>query len=147
MLAKLESAELHPAPPADRAALLRRLYFDLVGLPPTAEQTEQFLDDDSPGATARLVDQLLESPHFGERWGRHWLDLVRYAESRGHEFDEDTLNAFQYRDYVIRAINADVPYDQFVREHIAGDLLPQPRVNPARRIRRIDPGDGFLAFG
>ena len=115
--------KLQPAADTDRAALMRRLYFDLIGLPPTPEQAAAFLSDASPQATERLVDELLDSPHFGERWGRHWLDLVRYAESRGHEFDNDTPNAFQYRDYIIRALNADVPYDQLVREHIAGDLL------------------------
>ena len=77
-----------------------------------------------------VVNHLLDSPHFGERWGRHWLDLVRYAESRGHEFDPNIPNAFEYRDYVIRALNADVPYDQFVTEHVAGDLLAQPRLHP-----------------
>lgn len=127
ILAGLEQAGLSPAPDTDRRALLRRLTFDLIGLPPTPAEVAAFVADERPDATARVVDRLLQSPHFGERWGRHWLDLVRYAESRGHEFDNDTPNAFQYRDYVIRALNADVPYDQFVREHIAGDLLTSPR--------------------
>ena len=120
MLAKLEEAKLHPAGDADRSALMRRLYFDLTGLPPTPEQAERFLNDTSPKAIERFVDELLGSPHFGERWARHWMDLVRYAESRGHEYDNDAPNAFQYRDYVIRALNADLPYDQFVREHSRG---------------------------
>ena len=128
ILAKLEAAGLQPAVEADRATLIRRLSFDLIGLPPTPDEVAAFVADDQPGATARVVDRLLASPHFGERWGRHWLDLMRYAESRGHEFDNDTPNAFQYRDYVIRALNADVPYDRFVAEHIAGDLLDEPRL-------------------
>lgn len=147
ILSKLEQSDLHPAEAADRSAILRRLYFDLIGLPPTPEQTAKFLSDTSPGALERLVDELLESPQFGERWGRHWLDLVRYAESRGHEFDDDALNAFQYRDYVIRAFNADVPYDQLVREHIAGDLLPQPRLNPDDGYNESVLGTGFWFLG
>ncbi|MCG8653398.1 MAG: PSD1 and planctomycete cytochrome C domain-containing protein [Pirellulales bacterium] len=147
ILAKLESSQLHPAVDADRRALLRRLYFDLIGLPPTTQQTERFLADDRPQALERLVDQLLDSPHFGERWGRHWLDLVRYAESRGHEFDHDAPNAYQYRDYVIRALNADVPYDQLVREHIAGDLLNQPRLNPQDGFNESILGTGFWFLG
>jgi hypothetical protein len=90
---------------------------------------------------------LYDSPHFGERWGRHWLDLVRYAESRGHEFDNDTPNAFQYRDYVIRALNADIPYDQFVREHIAGDLLAEPRLHPTEKFNESVLGTGFWLLG
>lgn len=149
VLEKLEAApaKLHPAADADRAALMRRLYFDLIGLPPTPEQAEQFLADTSETATATLVDELLASPHFGERWGRHWLDLVRYAESRGHEFDNDTPNAFQYRDYIIRALNADVPYDQLVREHIAGDLVTQPRLNPEKGFNESVLGTGFWFLG
>ncbi len=147
VLAKLEAAGLKPAGDVDRAALVRRLYFDLIGLPPTPQQLATALADDSPGATERLVDELLKSPHFGERWGRHWLDLVRYAESRGHEFDNDSPNAFQYRDYVIRALNADVPYDQFVREHIAGDLLTQPRLNPEHGFNESILGTGFWFLG
>ena len=112
-----EAKGLKPAPPADRRVWLRRVTFDLIGLPPTPAEVEAFLADTSPEAVARVVDRLLQSPHFGERWGRHWLDLVRYAETRGHEFDSDIPNAYQYRDYVIRALNADVPYDQFVIEH------------------------------
>lgn len=130
ILASLEAKELAPAAAADKRTLLRRLYFDLIGLPPTPAQIDEYLNDKSPNATAKVVDQLLASPHFGERWARHWLDLMRYAESRGHEFDNDAPNAWQYRDYVIRALNSDLPYDQFVTEHIAGDLLPEPRLNP-----------------
>ncbi len=147
ILAGLESAGLKPSGDADRTALLRRLYFDLTGLPPTPEEVEAFVADKAPGAATRLVDKLLDSPHFGERWGRYWLDLVRYAESRGHEFDNDTPNAFQYRDYVIRALNADVPYDQFVREHIAGDLLPHPRLHPTKEFNESVLGTGFWFLG
>ena len=108
-LSQLEQAHIKPSRDAERTAVLRRLYFDLIGLPPTADEVKAFIQNKNPQATERVVDQLLESPHFGERWGRHWLDVVRYAESRGHEFDNDTPNAFQYRDYVIRALNADIP--------------------------------------
>ena len=147
VLARLEQQQLRPATDAQRSTLLRRLYFDLIGLPPTPEQTTRFLDDKSPGAVQRVVDELLESQHFGERWGRHWLDLVRYAESRGHEYDNDTPNAYQYRDYVIRALNADVPYDQFVTEHIAGDLLAEPRLHPGQHYNESILGTGFWFLG
>lgn len=131
ILAKLEAEGLKPAPAAEKRTLARRLYFDLLGLPPTPEQVEAFVKDASPKAVEKLVDELLASPHFGERWGRHWLDMVRYAETMGHEFDYPIHSAWRYRDYVIRAFNADVPYDQFVKEHLAGDLLKNPRINPA----------------
>lgn len=147
VLASLEEAGLKPARDADRTALLRRLSFDLTGLPPTTADVESFLEDDDTNAIERVVDRLLDSPHFGERWGRHWLDLVRYAESRGHEFDNDTPNAFQYRDYIIRAFNADIPYDQLVREHIAGDLLPKPRLHPTERFNESVLGTGFWFLG
>ncbi len=147
ILSRLENAGLEPSGDADRTAVLRRLYFDLIGLPPSPEELAAFLQDKEPDAVERLVDRLLVSPHFGERWGRHWLDLVRYAESRGHEFDNDTPNAFQYRDYVIRALNADVPYDQFVREHIAGDLLARPRRHPTRQFNESVLGTGFWFLG
>ena len=147
ILQALEKAGIQPAPPAENLAILRRIYFDLIGLPPTPEQIGAFLADDSDKALEHVVDQLLQSPHFGERWGRHWLDLVRYAESRGHEFDNDSPNAYQYRDYVIRALNADVPYDQFVREHIAGDLLSEPRLNPNSKANESVLGTGFWYMG
>ena len=126
---------------------MRRLYFDLIGLPPTPAEVEAFMANTSPEAIPELVDRLLASPHFGERWGRHWLDLVRYAESRGHEFDNDIPNAFQYRDYVIRAFNAGIPYDQLVREHIAGDLLKTPRKNPEDKFNESVLGTGFWFLG
>jgi len=141
LLAKLEAAKLRPAPPADRGTLLRRLTFDLTGLPPGEVELQNFLDDKSPAAVERVVDRLLASPHFGERWARHWMDLVRYAESRGHEFDPIIPNAWQYRDYLVRAFNADVPYNTFVKEHIAGDLIP------ARLTKETGANESILATG
>ncbi|MDX1945190.1 MAG: PSD1 and planctomycete cytochrome C domain-containing protein [Pirellulaceae bacterium] len=150
ILAKLHDKGLAPAPPADARTLVRRLYFDLIGLPPTPAEVEEFEQSasrDPQSAMAALVDRLLDSPHFGERWGRHWLDLVRYAESRGHEFDYNTPNAFEYRDYVIRALNADVPYDQFLTEHVAGDLLDKPRLHPQEGFNESIIGTGFWFLG
>ena len=144
ILAELEAHKLSPAADADRLAVMRRLYQDIIGLPPTAEQTRNFIEDEASDATERLIDTLLASPHFGERWGRHWLDLVRYAESRGHEFDDDAVNAFQYRDYVIRAFSAD---DQLVTEHIAGDLLKNPRLHPDEGFNESILGTGFWFLG
>ena len=122
LLKRLDSAQLQQVGLADRATLLRRLHFDLIGLPPTPDQIEHFVNDDSPLAYERQVEQLMASPHFGERWGRHWLDVVRYAESitlRGFLFPE----AWRYRDYVVETFNSDRPFDQFVHEQLAGDLL------------------------
>ncbi|MBN9519506.1 DUF1553 domain-containing protein [bacterium] len=119
--AKLDAAKLAPAPRATPEALVRRVTFDLTGLPPTPEEVEAFVRDTSPGAWAKVVDRLLASTHYGERWGRHWLDLARYADTNGYEFDEPRPDAWRYRDYVIRALNADVPYDRFVTEQLAGD--------------------------
>jgi hypothetical protein len=147
ILAKLEEQGFTPASPAEKRVLLRRVFFDLIGLPPTPEQVAAFMADESPDALAKVIDELLKSPHFGERWGRHWLDLVRYAESRGHEFDYNAPNAYQYRDYVIRALNADVPYDQFVVEHVAGDLLPEPRTNQEQGFNESILGTGFWFLG
>ena len=128
--------------------MIRRLSFDLTGLPPEPEDVEAFLNDPAPDAYERLVDRLLASPHYGERWARHWLDLVRYAETAGHEFDYDILNAFRYRDYVIRAFNLDVPYDQFVVEHISGDAARNAAPAPGRRLQRVDrSGPGFIFLG
>ena len=125
VLAKLEAAGVPPVAAADRVALVRRAYFDLLGLPPTPEQVDAFVNDRSPDAWAKLVDSLLASPHYGEKWGRHWLDVVRYAETNGYERDGPKPNAWRYRDYVVRSFNNDKPYDQFLREQIAGDELPQ----------------------
>src|SRR5688572_6386622 len=143
ILAKLEEKGIRPFADADRATLLRRAYFDLIGLPPAPDQIAAFLKDKRPDAFARVVDALLASPHFGERWGRHWLDVARFAESvtlRGFVFKE----AWRYRDYVIDAFNEDLPYDQFIREQIAGDLLPATGI--AERRRRMI-ATTFLALG
>jgi len=114
---------LPPAPSADRRTLIRRVTFDLTGLPPTPEEVTAFLNDKSPNAWPRLIDRLLASPRYGERWGRHWLDVVRYADSSGYSNDFERPNAWRYRDYVIRSFNADKPYDQFIREQLSGDEL------------------------
>lgn len=127
--AAMESRGLAPADVADKRTLLRRLSFVLTGLQPTPQEIRQFLEDDSPDAYEKQVDRLLNSERFGERWARHWMDLVRYCESHGSQGDPELANAYRYRDYLIRAFNSDVPYDQFVREQIAGDLLPNPRRN------------------
>jgi mono/diheme cytochrome c family protein len=118
---RLKRANLTPSPEADRRTLIRRLSFDLIGLPPTPEEVEGFIADDSPDAYERLVDRLLASPRYGERWARHWLDVVRFAETNGFETNTPRPNAWPYRDYVINAFNDDKPYDQFVREQLAGD--------------------------
>jgi len=126
ILARLEAAKLPPSPMADKRTLIRRATFDLIGLPPTPEEVTAFMADKSPEAFARVVDRLLASPRYGERWGRHWLDVARYADTKGYVFEEDRhfLYAYTYRDYVIRAFNEDLPYDQFIKEQIAADLLP-----------------------
>ncbi len=124
LLSALEAKGLTPAPEAPRRLLIRRLYLDVIGLPPEPADVEAFVSDSSAGAYEKLVDKLLASPHYGERWGRHWLDLVRYADSGGFEFDRDRTNAWRYRDYVIRAFNQDKPYDRFIREQLAGDEMP-----------------------
>ena len=134
ILARLEEEGLQPAPAADRYTLLRRLTFALTGLPPTPKEIGDFLGDDSSRAVETVVERLLSSPHFGERWARHWMDLVRYTESHGSEGDPDIPEAWRYRDYLIRAFNDDVPYDQLLREHLAGDLLPEARYNEALRL-------------
>ena len=121
----LAGAELQPNPPADRRTLIRRAYYDLTGLPPSVQQVESFVNDPDPLAYERLIDELLQSPHYGERWGRHWLDLVRYAETNSYERDAAKPNAWKYRDYVIESFNEDKPYDQFIREQLAGDELDE----------------------
>ena len=121
--ARLAQEGLAPAPPASRETLLRRVTLDLIGLPPTTAEIDAFVADRSPHAFERVIDRLLASPHYGERWGRHWLDLARFAETDGFEHDAVRPNAWRYRDYVVRAFNADKPYDRFIREQIAGDEL------------------------
>lgn len=123
ILAKLEAKGITPAEGADRRTLIRRVTFDLIGLPPTPEDVEAFVQNNSPDAYEKVVDRLLASPHFGERWARHWLDPARFAESHGFEHDYLRPFAYHYRDFVIKALNADMPYDQFVRWQIAGDEL------------------------
>jgi mono/diheme cytochrome c family protein len=124
ILVRLEREKLVHSPPAEKTTLLRRLHLDLIGLLPTPDEVETFLADERPDASERLVDRLLASPHFGERWGRHWLDLARYADSDGYEKDRPRPFAWKYRDWVIAAINADLPYDQFTLDQLAGDFLP-----------------------
>ncbi|MBI3694092.1 MAG: DUF1553 domain-containing protein [Acidobacteria bacterium] len=123
VLARLQKEGLRMAPRADRATLARRLYFDLLGLPPTPTEVSAFVHDKSPDAYAKLIDRLLDNPHYGERWGERWLDLVRFAESDGFEYDTHRKDAWRYRDYVIRSLNADKPYDRFVLEQLAGDEI------------------------
>ena len=129
ILSELERGGLRPARDADRRTLVRRISFDLTGLPPRPEQVESFVNDAGPDAYERLVDELLDSDRFGEHWARHWMDWVRYCESHGSQGDFSLPNAWRYRDYLIRAFNSDVPYDQMLLEYLAGDLLDQPRVN------------------
>lgn len=122
--ANLKKQKLEPNPPADKLVLLRRAYYDLTGLPPTEEQANTFLLDDSPRAWENLINQLLDSPHYGEKWGRHWLDVARWAESNGYERDGNKRNMWKYRDYVINAVNQDKPYDEFIIDQLAGDVKP-----------------------
>jgi hypothetical protein len=143
LLAALEARGLRTVQPADRRTLIRRATFDLTGLPPTPAEIDAFLQDDSPDAFARVVDRLLASPHYGERWGRHWLDVVRYADTCGETADYPVPEAYRYRNYVIDAFNRDRPYDEFVREQVAGDVLARqgPRDKYAERVIAT----GFLA--
>ncbi len=128
VLARMEAQRLTPSPEATKTELIRRLSLDLTGLPPALEEIDQFLADDSPTAYEKLVEQLLASPHYGERWGRHWLDVARYADTNGYEKDQ-TRSIWPYRDWVIRAFNDDKPFDQFTIEQLAGDLLPAPSLD------------------
>ena len=123
ILRKLKSAGLEPAPPADRRTLIRRIYFDLIGLPPSPKDVERFVEDPSPAAYSALIDDLLATPQYGERWGQHWLDVVRFSETEGFEYDYHHEEAWRYRDYVIDAFNSDKPYDRFVMEQLAGDEM------------------------
>jgi len=144
ILAKLESKNLKPVSDADPLTLLRRVTYDLTGLPPTPEEIAAFQKDSSPSAYARVVDRLLASPQFGERWGRHWLDVARYGESTGPSRNIPYPHAWKYRDYVLDAVNKDVPYNRFIQEQIAGDLLPA--ANNEERDRLLT-ATGFLALG
>ncbi|MEZ5299435.1 MAG: PSD1 and planctomycete cytochrome C domain-containing protein [Verrucomicrobiales bacterium] len=140
--ARLAEANLEPAPSADRRTLIRRAAFDLTGLPPTPAEVDAFLGDPAPDAEAfaKLVERYLESPHYGEQWGRHWLDVARYADSAGFSNDYERPNAWRYRDYVVRAFNRDLPYDQFIREQIAGDEIDA--ADPEKLVAA-----GFLRMG
>ena len=140
----MEAADLTPVADASPETLLRRVHFDLVGLPPTPEQLDAFAADHSPAAYRKIVDELLASPHFGERWARHWLDVARFAESAGSSRDVLMLWAWRYRNYVIDAVNADIPYDRFLVEQLAGDLLEAG--SPAE-ARRLQVATGLLAIG
>src|SRR5439155_26854532 len=124
VLAKLEARGWRPSPAVEGGQYLRRLYADVLGLPPTVAEQEAYLKDTSPDATERVIDNLLARAGYGERWGRHWLDLARYAETNGYERDAVKPSVWRYRDYVIRAFNADKPYDRFILEQLAGDELP-----------------------
>ena len=132
--------DLQPSAEADRSTLIRRLTIDLTGLPPTPEEIAVFLNDAGDGAYERVVDRLLASPQYGVRWARHWLDVVRFGESNGFEYDELRPNAWPYRDWVVRALNDDLPYDEFVRLQLAGDVL-RPQDFDAKVAT------GFLAAG
>jgi hypothetical protein len=145
VLANLEKNGLTPAPPADKTTLLRRATFDLTGLPPTEKELRDFLADKSPKAFEKVVDRLLASPRYGERWGRHWLDVMRYADSTGSDEDHRYPHAWRYRDYVVEAFNDDMPYNQFVREQLAGDILAADP-NSGVGYRGIV-ATGFLALG
>jgi hypothetical protein len=144
ILGKLHEHGLRPVPPADRRTLLRRVYFDLLGLPPSPEEMADFLADPAPDAWEKVVERLLASPHYGERWGRHWMDVARYADTAGDNADYPVPEARLYRDYIIDAFNADMPYDQFVREQLAGDLLA--RTGPRERYAAQVIATGFLAL-
>lgn len=145
--AKLAEHGIEPAPTAEDGTWFRRAYFVITGLPPSPEAVRAFVADTTPDKRERWVDGLLASPHYGERWARHWMDLVRYAESRGHESDFAIPNAWQYRDYLVRAFNTDLPYDRFVTEHIAGDLVKEPRLDPATGANESVLGTGWVFLG
>jgi hypothetical protein len=140
LLARMEAEGMKPAPQADRRTLIRRASFDLLGLPPTADEVEAFALDEAPDAYEKLIARLLDSPHFGERWARHWLDLARFAETSGYERDQEKPGAWKYRDWVVRSLNEDKPYDRFIVEQLAGDELPD-------RNEATATATGFLRLG
>jgi hypothetical protein len=144
ILAKLEAAGLNPSPAADKRTLIRRATFDLTGLPPTPEEVDAFVKDDSPEAYPKLIERLLASPAYGERWGRHWLDLVRYADTAGENSDHPLPHAWRYRNWVIDAFNRDVPYDEFLRDQLAGDILAPGGTSEQYASRVV--ATGFLAL-
>ena len=142
VLSKIQAAGLKPAEPADDRTWIRRIYFDLIGLPPSPSEIAEALQI----SRTALIDKLLNSPRFGEKWARHWMDLMRYADTYGHEFDFAIKNAHEYRDYLIRAFNEDVPYNDFIREHLAGDLIKHPRRHPSDGYNESIIGTGFWYF-
>ena len=144
---KLKGKKLEPSLPAGKNALIRRVSYILTGLPPKPEEVKAFMTDESDQAYENMVDQYLASPAYGERWARHWMDLVRYGESMGHEGDFNISHPFEYRDYLIRAFNQDVPYDLFVKEHLAGDMLENPRANPEEGFNESQIGTGYFYLG
>ena len=144
IFARLEEADLQAVGPASKSDLLRRVYFDLTGLPPTPEDIDAFVKDSSPNAFEKIVDRLLASPAYGERWGRHWLDVARYGESTGSARNLPFPHAWRYRDYVIQAFASDKPFDRFIREQIAGDLLPA-KTDAQRDEQQV--ATAFLALG
>ena len=147
VLSKLSESGLNPATRADRETLIRRLSYALTGLPPRPQQVKAFVEDESSDAWERLVEHYLASAHFGERWARHWMDVVRYTDTYGYEWDVTAKGSWRYRDYLIRAFNADVGFDQLVREQIAGDLLPQPRINHEQQLNESLIGVMFYQLG
>ncbi|MBP86198.1 MAG: hypothetical protein CMJ64_05700 [Planctomycetaceae bacterium] len=157
VLSQLAERDLEPAPLADKRTLVRRAYFDLIGLPPTPEQVDKFVNDESPEAWLILINELLESKQYGERWGRHWLDVARYADSAGFEGDDSYPNAWRYRDYVVNSFNKDKPYNIFVQEQIAGDEIWPDNLDldpkrvylaPPEKLRHLEAriGTGFYGF-
>lgn len=146
VMAKLEAEQLRPVKPAGKRTLIRRASYDLTGLPPSPEEIEAFLNDRSPGAFAKVVDRLLESPRYGERWGRYWLDVARYSDDKlDSERENPYPNSFRYRDWVIQALNEDMPYDMFVKAQIAGDIMPVPAGSRWDRAK-LEPGLGFYSL-
>ena len=146
LLERMKEDGLRPAPQADRATLIRRVYFDLWGLPPSPEEVAAFVADEAPDAWEKVVDRLLASPHYGERWGQHWLDVVRYAETEGYEYDRYLPGLWRYRDYVIDSFNEDKPFGEFIREQIAGDEMVEGEVsNPANQDLMV--AAGFYRLG
>ena len=144
LIAAMEKKGLSPSPRADKRALIRRVTFDLTGLPPSPEEVEAFVKDESPGAFAKVVDRLLASPHYGERWARHWLDLARYGEDQAHTFQARVFpQGYRYRDWVVNALNADMPYDRFLTEQIAADLVEGPSEGKRDRLAAL----GFFGLG
>jgi mono/diheme cytochrome c family protein len=146
LLAKMDAKGLKPAPAADKRALIRRVYLDMLGLPPSYEEVEAFVKDTSPDAWSKVVDKVLASPHYGERWARHWMDLVRYADSGGFEFDVDRPEMYRYRDYLIDSFNKDKPYDLFIKEQLAGDEYVAERPDKASKDEAMI-ATGYLRLG